>query len=366
VVIQTTALFLFLLPFLAQQPKGERKRVDFGSTPATRVKLLRHSHPSVRRRAAMLLAHAPADEAIAGLLVALDDSQSSVRLAAASSLGSLGDERAVPFLARRAVVDPSPRVQAALLLALGMCGDSYVARHVAPFLEHPHRPVRAAAAAALGSLGDAGQREAMWAALRYAPHDPGFLVRSAILAAFARLGWKDDVRRAIVELEEMGAHRHWLARASIVAAIGAAGLKERAGWLHELITSEEDPRIIVAAAGALGRLGLTDDVYALLGHESSEVRRAALAALHEQGDPRVAARAAVMVTTDDNTDVRFEAAMILFASGHEKGNLYMVDALRSRDPNYWMAALVALEKKYSRSFGRDPEAWAEFFKSSGR
>ncbi|MHC4491969.1 MAG: HEAT repeat domain-containing protein, partial [Planctomycetota bacterium] len=76
-------------------------RVDFGTTAARRVRLLRHENPAVRARAAMLLAHAKPDEAIAGLVIAVADPNRNVRHAAAESLQALADERAVPVLAER-------------------------------------------------------------------------------------------------------------------------------------------------------------------------------------------------------------------------------------------------------------------------
>jgi HEAT repeat protein len=341
-------------------PGGDR--VDFGTTAARRVRLLRHENPAVRARAAMLLAHAEPDEAIAALLVAVSDPHRNVRYAAAEALQALADERAVPVLAERLRTEGSSQVLTALLVALGRSGGAYVARRVVPYLEHPAREVRSAAAAALGHIGDAGQRAALWAALRYAPDDPGFAVRAAVLAAFVNLGWYEDVRRAVTELEEMGARRHWLGRAAILAAIGAAGIKEKTAWVRAQVTEDEDPRVVAAAAGALARLGRRDEVYALVGHRSPAVRRAALVALQDSGDPRAVARALVLVREDPDVAVRFEAALVLHHAERPEADVYLVDALRSRNPIFWITALGALEARHDRSFGRDADAWAEYLK----
>jgi len=354
-VAHTAALVSFLL-LLAP----DVVRVDFGTSPARRVKLLRNPIPGVRMRAAMLLAHAPADEAIAGLLVALSDPAREVRQAAASSVGMLADERAVPFLAARLGRETAPTVTTNLLLALARCGGPYVGRKLTPFLEHPNRSVRTAAAVALGRLGDAGQRDALWAALRYAPNDPGFEVRAAILDAFVELGWKEDVARAVAELEAAGALRHWSSRAAICAAIGGADLESRADWLKEAMATEEDPRVLAAGMGALAKLGLLDAVYAGLDHLQADVRRACLVALEEAKDPRVGGRAEVMVRSDPEVSVRFEAALVLHHLGHASADSYLVDALGSRDPLVWVTALSELERKYGRSFERDSEAWTGF------
>jgi len=347
-----------LLLLLAQQ-KGEE--VNFGTSTARRVKLLRHDNSGVRRKAAQLLAYAPPDEAIAALLVALDDPNVGVRIAAARSLEAMADERAVPALANRLAEERAPGATIALLLALGRCGHPYVARRVLPFLEHPSRDVREAAARSLGCVGDAGQRDALWAALRYAPDDPQFTVRSAVLGAFVALGWKEDVIQALKELEDAGATRHWEARGRMLLAIGAAGITEKKDWVRTQLASE-DPRIVSAAADSLARLAERDEVFACLSHESPVVRRAALVALDECKDPRAVPKALAFVREDPDVNVRFEAVLVLDHAGHPDADIYLVDGLKARDPAIWITALAALERKHGCTLGRDPEAWAEFLK----
>lgn len=344
---------------------AEVTEVDFGTTPAQRVRLLRHAHPRVRARAAMLLRHAPRDAAIAGLLVALSDPEPSVREQVAKTLRALADERAVPFLARRAAEETSPRVAAEVLLALGASGGAYAARVVRPFLDHPVREVRAAAVQALGALADASDRDALWAALRYEPDDPGFAVRASVLGAFVTLGWVEDVRLAIEELEAAGALRHWYARTAIVGAVGYAGLADRREFVRRELDESEDPRVVAAAADALARLGDRDAVATRLDHPSPLVRRAALGALQAVGDPRAVERAATLVRSDPDPSVRFEAALALAHGDHPDADLYLVDALRSEDPLFWITALAELERRHGRSFGRDPEKWSEWLKRRG-
>ncbi len=350
------------LLLLLSAPGGEV--VQIGRTTGERVRLLRHPHPAVRQRAAQLLGHASGDRALAGLLVALTDRSSMVRAAAAEALLRIGDERAVPFLARRLREESNAAALEALLLALARCGSSYAARHIAPFLDHPSREVRAAAATALGRVGDPGQREALWALLRYGADDPGMRIRSAVLGAFVELGWQEEAVTAIVELEAAGAHRHWLARVSIISAIGRLRLSAREAWLRDLFLTEEDPRVLAAAASALGRLGFREDLIAALDHASPDVRRAAIVGLEEARDPRALDRARQLLAKDPDAAVRFEAALVLHHLHAPDSDLYLVDALRSDNALYWLTALAALEEKHQRSFGRDPEAWTAFLRRS--
>jgi hypothetical protein len=57
--------------------------------------------------------------------------------------------------------------------------------------------------------------------------------------------------------------------------------------------------------------------------------------------------------------------MMLHRMNHPEANVYLVDALRSNDVTIWITALAALEKKYGQEFGRNPDAWTEFFRKRG-
>lgn len=354
----TAALLLLPLLFRAQP-----EEVDFGGTTAQRLRLLSHRNARVRARAAMLLASARPDEAVEGLLVALHDADPGVRLQAARSLAGMRDERALPFLARRAREEPSMRVLPALLHAVGECGGPYAGRLLREALEHPRQEVRAAAAAALGRIGDALARDPLLAALRYEPDDPGYVVRSAVLSAFVALGWREDCERAIAELEAQGALQHWRSRGAILHAIGAARIEARAPFVEEAFLKDPDPRVVAAAADALGRLRRLDAVASGLGHASPIVRRAALTALAGAGDARGLRGARSMVREDPNLDVRFEAALVLSHADDPEADLYLVDALLAENPLYWITALQELERRHGRTFGRSPDRWSDYLKS---
>jgi HEAT repeat protein len=133
--------------------------------------------------------------------------------------------------------------------------------------------------------------------------------------------------------------------------------------VREQLATDADPRVIAAAAGALARLGECDEVLALTRHEEPDVRRAALVALQLAEDPRALPRARAMVREDPEPAARFEAALVLHHGGAPEADLYLVDALRSRNPLFWIEALAALEEEHGRSFGRDPDAWTAYLKA---
>lgn len=336
-------------------------------TVRDRVRLLRDADPRVRRAAAVWLQHVPADRALGAMLVALGDRDAVVRQSAAGTLRKWGDERAIPFLAKAAPIERNPRVLAEILLAFATCGRPYAAQHVRGYLEHPARPVRAAAANALGHIGDATDRKLLWAAFRFAPDDPNFGVRASILGAFVELGWNDDARQAVVALEKLDAQKEWRVRIALATTIGSIGWSEREPWLNTQIADDKDARVIEAAIRALARLGKTDAVAALLVDPRKHARKAALWSLDEAKDPRALQSARKLVREDPDMDVRFAAVMILHRAKDPDANVHLVDALRSNDAFIWMNALSALESRYSaelhpKELGRDPGAWVEFFK----
>lgn len=340
--------------------------VDFRGGTEDRLRLLRHRNPGVRMRAARLLEHAPARRALAAMLVALGDVDSGVRGAAAVTLGKWADERATPFLARAIKIEEVPRVLRDMLLALSRCGKRYAARRVLPFLDHPVLEVRAAAAASLGRIGDAGQRKALWAAFRYDPDDSGSALRAAVLGAFARLGWREDVQRAVGELETADALKEWRVRVAVVLAIGSIRWQERSAWLRELVERDVDERVLAAAASALVRLDARDQVARWLEHETVLVRTAALEALAAVKDPRAQAAALRFVREDADVSLRFRAALVLHGTRHPDADIYLVDALRSKDASIWITALAALERRYGKKYGRNPKRWTEFLKQRPR
>ncbi len=358
---------VLLLPLLLQT---QVERVDFGTSVKRRVELLNHTNPRVRMQAARLLGQvqgareADLNEALAGLLVRLGkDPAAGVRRQAALSLGQLGDERAVPHLARRLRVEPTARVVVALMYGLASCGGPYVAPRVLPFLEHPTQQVRAAAVAALGRLGDPSVRDALLSALRTEPEDPDFAVRAAILTALVRLKLNEEAGSAIDRLIAEKGMKHWGCRAAILAAIGEARLQDRAAFVDAVLKRERDPRVVATAVGALARLGRRKQVLGYLVHEASVVRRAALVALDDTDDELALASALKLAEQERDPSVRFEAALVLHRRRHPDADLYLVDALRSQNPLFWMTALGALERRHGRSFGRDAGAWTKWLKS---
>ena len=156
---------------------------------------------AVARNAARALGKLGDRQAIAELLLALDDEDDGLREAAARSLGELGASEAVALLQRRLASGPagagatrsdSPRLQEpceAMLEALGAIGvaGSDVIAVIEPFTGHERPLIRSAACRALLQLSG----EARWAdpLVQLLDH-PQLQVRRAALMDLGAVGWR--------------------------------------------------------------------------------------------------------------------------------------------------------------------------------
>ena len=174
------------------------------------------------------------------------------------------------------------------------------------------------------------------------------------------------MQRAVGELETADALKEWRVRVAVVLAIGSIRWQERSAWLRELVERDVDERVLAAAASALVRLDARDQVARWLEHETVLVRTAALEALAAVKDPRAQAAALRFVREDADVSLRFRAALVLHGTRHPDADIYLVDALRSKDASIWITALAALERRYGKKYGRNPKRWTEFLKQRPR
>lgn len=83
------------------------------------MRALRSPRPTARLKAAMILRRLRSRRTTAALIFALDDNLRDVRLAAAQTLGEIGDHFALPWLSRKASHDPDQEVRSEAILAIG-------------------------------------------------------------------------------------------------------------------------------------------------------------------------------------------------------------------------------------------------------
>jgi len=138
-------------------PVWRTKGGDIPGLVATRdiaglIRLMGHKDGSVRLQATdalVSLGSLPFE----ALIAALESLDSTIRMGAATALGSLRDPTALPLLIGRARQDKSVPVRMAALLALGEIGSAAGVPCACDLLKDPNRHVRYCAAVTLTKLG---------------------------------------------------------------------------------------------------------------------------------------------------------------------------------------------------------------------
>ena len=119
-------------------------------------------HVAVARKGTEALGLVGGEEAIVGLIAALDDPIEKVRLAAVTSLRRLAPGRAPDALARLLLQDPSGEVRIQAAAALGVSGNPEVVPVLEAALKDDNASVRTAAQNAIKrnrALAAAGRAE---------------------------------------------------------------------------------------------------------------------------------------------------------------------------------------------------------------
>jgi HEAT repeat protein len=224
-------------------------------------------HPLAHRRAesAALLGDMCSDQAEPVLLLALNDRDPDVRLAATRSLGRLRSRSAViPILHSLACRHVPRAVAANAVLTIGAAALPGIRTLIST--EHP--ATRAAAVELLGRLGNPRDGES----LRDRLADRAPLVRERACEALAHLG-ADDVDQA---LEDLLADDVRNVRAAAAAALATVGGPHNAARLLEIVHDDCAEVAEVAAAtlasiapSLVARMGTHEDAHPRLRHAAS-------------------------------------------------------------------------------------------------
>lgn len=200
---------------------------------------------------------------------------------AATSLGAIGDPRAVEPITALFVIEPCARYRADLARALGALGDLEALDHLLPELQEKiEQSVAIGILTALGRLRSERSFEALIAALASPAHR---IVEAALLA----LGNFRDVR-AVPAMLPFAEHRDYRVRAASLEALGMIGDPRGVGLLLASVSLRGE----VMASAVLRGLGQSRDLRAFphlvdaLESQSLYRRRAAVEALKHCGDPR--------------------------------------------------------------------------------
>jgi len=189
---------------------------------------------------------------------ALGDEYPTVRFAAAMAIGDVRYEPARDTLIGMAKrepesdqAEPDKRVFCAVIYALHRLGDTTFTSQLAELLSDQEKEVRADAAMVLGKLGEESATVPLSVQLEY-EQDPS--VQLQIVESLALLGDRQNALR----LEAHTKTSYLEDRLVAIGAMQRVGSRRSVPVLRALLNRRQPPRVRVAAAGALARLGYID------------------------------------------------------------------------------------------------------------
>jgi HEAT repeat protein len=274
------------------------------------------------------------------LLDALHDQDESVRRAAIEALGEQGERVPLEHLLG-ALHDKDESVRRAAVAALGKQGERTPLEHLLNSLHDQDSFVRRAAVTALGKQGERTSLEHLLDAL----HDENWVVRMAAVEALGRQGERVHLEHLLGALHDQDHFVRWAA----VEALGRQGervhLEHLLGALHDQVSF-----VRIVAVAALGEQGERVPLEHLLDalHDKDEsVRRAAVAALRKQGE-RVPLEHLLNSLYDENWAIRGRAVAALGEQGERIPLEHLLDTLHDKDESVRIAAVAALGKQGER------------------
>jgi HEAT repeat protein len=288
---------------------------DLGDTRAVEPLIARldDEDAQVRSTVASALAELGDTIAVEPLIGRLDDEDAQVRNTVALALRDLGDTRAVePLIAR--LGDGDPGVRSSVAEALGNLGDPRAVEPLIARLSDENSDVVETVACALGGLGDVRALEPLMSRLRAAVSDGDNDVASFV---FFGLG---DLAYAL----------HGRGDPSAINPL-IAGLED------------DDAYVRLVSARCLGDLGdivAVDPLIALLEDKDPSVRGAVAYALGELGDPG-AAELLIGHLGDEDAEVQVDVAMALGDLGDTRAVQPLVQRLHDTAGDFQIRCEVA-------------------------
>jgi HEAT repeat protein/beta-lactamase regulating signal transducer with metallopeptidase domain len=262
---------------------------------------------------------------VATLIVALDDPDRGVRMAALEALARMEDSRALPG-ATQALGSEDPAMRVAALQVLSHMGDPRALPATLPLLEDPDRRVRVAAAEAVGEFQDSTAIAALSKALR---DDADPEVRKT--AAWA-LGEIDDSRAVPVLMAALSGDTSAEVRATAAWALGEIEDPSALDALGAAVRDENTQvrRQAIEAIGEIDDRRAVPVLIPLLDDADPEVRKLAVWALGELADP-ASVDALGKATLDSNAEVRRTAVRALGEVEDPRALDYLIVTLRDSD-----------------------------------
>jgi HEAT repeat protein len=361
------------LRIYSAQALGEQG--DARGVPAL-VKALQDEDANVRYHAIEALGKLRAAEAVEPLAAIAETRDFYLAFPALDALTRIGESSSAPRLVPL-LEDAMLRVPAAD--ALGQLGDEDVVAPLVTLLNTPNAPT-IAIVRALTTLYDRFERlfqegefiadlvrsaikptgaqnlldalsEASDESLRSMALVLGWLEGEAEEKALTRLLGRATARKEVVEaLVRHGARSAQLlieqlddedfeTRQAAVITLGRIGDTRAVGPLVRVLA--DDPELVIAAAGALAKIGdrgAFEALLSLISHDDASVRQAVIAAINSLGHPEMANRAAALLE-DPDPRVRESAVRIAGYFGYDNCTTLLLERCQDADEHVRRAAI---------------------------
>jgi HEAT repeat protein len=267
-----------LIPLAESSPAIKETLYDLGVTAKVMSDKLREGKGPERIRAAHILGRLRERDAVPALIDALNESKErDFKVAAAESLGLIGDRRAEDALIHATQMPEAP-VRSAAIKALGKLGDATVTETLFEAARDRDSSVREAAASSLGLLGVSVER------LTADARSPSWQIRAAAMTTLARLGDPRGLQVLVSGLSDKDDNVRAEAARSLAVMGDARALDPLIGALHD---PSPDVRLEAAVAvGGFKNARAINSLTGLLGDRDWRVSAAAAEALAKMNDDR--------------------------------------------------------------------------------
>ncbi|VTS07480.1 HEAT repeat domain-containing protein [Tuwongella immobilis] len=273
------------------------------------------------------------------LIWALQEGEYSVRVAAARTLGELGDPRALePLL--EALNDSKSTVRQAALESLAKLGCLTSVTPLMPLVHDADDDVRIAVVALLSQMNRPASARVLLGAL----NDRNPEVRSLAVQGLIHQGDRGSMESLLPMLNDESLE----VRAAVAEAIGRLGdalIVERA--TPQLLAALADPiepeLLRVAAAQTLGQLRIAaavDPLMATLAEESVALRLASLSALGQLGDRKAVPALLKLTHREDDAEIVAKALQALGQLADDRALPAFLTGLQALEAEVRLAAVL--------------------------
>ena len=326
---------------LQQQPiaAAERSQSQAGGAVGALIDALVDANAAVRLAAVSSLGSLGDPRAIAALSKALkEDTDARVREAAAHALGEIDDVRAVPALMEALGRERAPNVREKIIHALGEIDDPSAISGIAGATKDANVAVRRAVAWALGELDDPAAIPALISMVG----DDDVEVRRHVADALGEFETSSAVEPLITLAKDSDAE----VRSNAISSLSDLD-DQRALPVYITALKDANAEVRQHAASALGDLELKTAPAALIAaltDSDADVRQQVASSLGEIGD-EAAVPGLKRLTADANKDVRHSAAEALAEIGGVEAIQALMGLLKDQDPEIRRIAAEALGKR---------------------